>query len=170
MLRRHGDIVAEFKCQQKAERDAEIKRLTEEAEARDEFFDDRSILAREEKECPIPDYNTITKEIIETYLTTNSQINLQCIREHKENVSAIKTAISFKPALKHKSLQDYVYEQEQKQIEDEKKHKMLDAMSRLTSTEIPATPPEPTPNPVLSLSITPDEDAYLTELEIARGD
>ena len=45
---------------------------------------------------------------------------------------------------------------------------MLDGISRISSTETPDPPAEPTHNPVLS--ITPDEDAYLTELEIARGD
>ena len=84
MLRRYGDIVAEFKFQQKTERDAEIRKLTAEAKARDELFDDRSILAREEKECSIPDYNKITREIIETYLTTNSQINVQSMNRHKD--------------------------------------------------------------------------------------
>ena len=59
MLKLYGDIVAEFKYQQKEERNAEIRRLTAEAKARYEEFDDRSILAREEKECSIPDYNKI---------------------------------------------------------------------------------------------------------------
>jgi hypothetical protein len=168
MLRMYSDIIAEFKCQQKVERDAEIKKLTAAAKARNEIFDDRSILGREEKECPIPDYNKITKEIIDTYLTTNSQINLQFMREHKEKVSAIKSAISYKPARKIVRKCDYIYEQQLKEIENEKNSKMLDAISRITSTEIPAPPLES--NTVNLLSITPCDDALLTELETARGD
>ena len=170
MLRTYGDIIAEFKCQQKAERDTEIKKLTEEAKTRDEIFDDRSILVRDEKECPIPDYNKITKEIIETYLTTNSQINLQFMREHKEKVSAIKSAITSKPARKIIRKCDYVYEQKLKEIETAKSNQLLDAISRISNGEKTFPLLEPNTNLTNSLPITPDEDLLLTELEIARGD
>ena len=65
-----------------------------EAEDRGEFFDDRSFLNKPLPVCPIPDYNEITKNIIETYLTTNSKINVQTMNKHKTNVFASSTNLS----------------------------------------------------------------------------
>jgi uncharacterized protein YjaZ len=155
--------VAEFKYQQKKERDAEIKKLTAEANARHEIFDDRSILAKEEKECSIPDYNKITKEIIETYLTTNSQINVQLMNKHKDKVSAIKSAITKKEHKPIRRPQDL--DMEVKQIEKQRKAqaKIAELASKMESPDIPnLDQPIPIDNPV--------NDQLMEELERARGD
>ena len=162
MLRRYGDIVAEFKCQQKAERDAEIRRLTADAKTRDEDFDDRSILAREEKECSIPDYNKITREIIETYLTTNSQINVQSMNKHKDKVSAIKSAITKKEPKTVLRLEDLEMEERQIQKQRRAQAKIAELASKMEILELP-------PLEQNTITDTLIDDKLIEQLEHERG-
>ena len=92
------------------------------------------------------------------------------MREHKEKVSAIKSAITSKPTRKIIRKCDYIYEQKLKEIETAKSNQLLDAISRISNGEKTVPLLEPNTNLVNSLPITPDEDLLLTELEIARGD
>lgn len=93
---------------------------------KDEDFDDRDILNRPPKICHIPDYNSITLQIIETYLTTSSRANMELMRHHKDKVSAIKTAIGTKETYKFKTLrqlkeEDRLTELQKQEEEEEKK-------------------------------------------------
>ena len=111
MLRRYDDIVYEFNHKAEFDKLEKIKRLKKEAYDNDEDFDDRSIINEPLPICHIPDYNRITTEIIETYLTTNSKINVQFMNDHKTKVSAIKSVIGTKPRLKTIRIKDVIEEE-----------------------------------------------------------
>ena len=52
-------------------------------------FDDRDILSRPKIICNILDYKTLSREIIEDYLTHNSLFNNRQMIEHKENLTVL---------------------------------------------------------------------------------
>ena len=165
MLRMYDDILGEFRAEVLKAKEEEICRLKRIAEENDEVFDDRSINERPEPECHIPDYNRITREIIETYLTTNSRINVECLKQHKDKVVAIKSAIGFKPKRKIVRLCDL---EEENRLADKKEkatQKVYEMMDKSSSNNISRSKD-------LSLMISYpelDEDKLLTELEEARG-
>ena len=163
MLRRYEDVVIEFNYQAELARSEEIKRQKKVAEENDEDFDDRSINNKPLPVCHIPDYNRITTEIIETYLTTNSKINVQFMNDHKTKVSAIKSAIGTKPRRKVLKLEDWLEEDRLA----EKRKKAIAKIEQLAALESSKkTPIEKTST---NDQITDDEDKYLAELEKQRG-
>jgi hypothetical protein len=166
MMRRYEDIYHEFKTEAKRKKDAEVKKLKAQAAENGEPFDDRSILDRDDGMCPIPDYNTMTKEIIETYLTTNSHVNMMAMKEHKDKISAIKSVIGHRPPRKVRRISDIKEEERLKAKQLEAEKKVLEAVARVSNTDATMMDTEATKD----ATITSDEDALLTELETARGD
>ena len=70
----------------------------------------------------------ITKEIIETYLTTNSRINVEYMKEHKDKVIAIKSVLGSKPTKKIVRLADLEEENrlvEKKEAATQKVYELL---------------------------------------------
>ena len=170
MLRRHDDIVSEFNHKAEFDKLEKIKRLKKEAYDNDEDFDDRSIINEPLPICHIPDYNRITTEIIETYLTTNSKINVQFMNDHKTKVSAIKSAIGTKPRLKTITLEDM---KEADRLE-EKKKKAIAKMQKISALE---SAKQEWIAPIVDRltydddTITSDEEdsKILSQLEMKRG-
>ena len=163
MLRRYDNIVSEFNHKAEFNKLEKMKRLKKEAYDNDEDFDDRSIINEPLPICHIPDYNRITTEIIETYLTTNSKINVQFMNDHKTKVSAIKSAIGTKPRRKVLKLEDWLEEDRLA----EKRKKAIAKIEQLAALESSKkTPIEKTST---NDQITDDEDKYLAELEKQRG-
>ena len=170
MLRRYDDIVSEFNHKAEFNKLEKIKRLKKEAYDNDEDFDDRSIINEPLPICHIPDYNRITTEIIETYLTTNSKINVQFMNDHKTKVSAIKSAIGTKPRLKTITLEDM---KEADRLE-EKKKKAIAKMQKISALE---SAKQEWIAPIVDRltydddTITSDEEdsKILSQLEMKRG-
>ena len=106
MMRKYADVVDEFNLMEKLAKEEEIDKCKKEAEENDEEFDERDIINRTPRICHIPDYNTITLSIIETYLTTNSRANMELMRQHKDKVFALKNAIGPKEPKRCKTLRD----------------------------------------------------------------
>jgi hypothetical protein len=180
MIRRYDDIVIDFNEQAQMERNEEIERLREEAEANSEIFDDRSIINQPLPTCNIPDYNKITKEIIETYLTSNSRINIECMKDHKDKVYAIKHAIGNKEPRKFKTFRDVLEEDARiaKQKEAERKVMEIIAKSQPESDDEEETVSDIVANVSAEIKTEMDEVAeelneaeaeLLAELEAARG-
>ena len=73
ITRDYKEVIYEFKYNEDKKRKEEIAAKQKEADDAGKFFDERSVENRTEISCTIPDYNKITTEIIETYLTTHSK-------------------------------------------------------------------------------------------------
>jgi hypothetical protein len=161
MLRRYVDVVDEFKLREKEKLREEIRKLKEECDENSEVFDDRSILNRPERACDIPDYNKITKEIIETYLTTNSKVNVQYMNEHKDKVCAIKSAIADKEIKNVVRLRDFIEETKLLKKQEIAKKKILELAEKhqILLPQIDYS----------TQAMQEEDEQLLAELEAARG-
>jgi hypothetical protein len=88
--REHKDVVFDFNKKEDARIAEKLRQLKQEAEEKSEIYDERSILNDNPVVCDIPDYKTITRQIIEDYLKSNSKHNVKTMSEHHDRITAIK--------------------------------------------------------------------------------
>ena len=145
MLKPQKQIEQDFYIEEKMKQHQELEQKKLEAIANSEIFDDRSILNRPIIIPRIPDYYSMTIEIIETYLTTYSKLNIQHMSEHKETVCAIKSAINTskekeeeKKPVEIKTLKDFIEEcnNEDKRKQAIEKIKSINFLSNSIDTPI----------------------------------
>ena len=127
MMRKYAEVVDEFNLMEELAKEEEIDKCKKEPAENDEDFDERDIINRTPRICHIPDYNTITLSIIETYLTTNSRANMELMRQHKDKVFALKNAIGPKEPKKFKTLRDLKEEDRLAELQKQAEGRILES-------------------------------------------